>query len=121
MKFLIPAALAVHALFLCQGASAQNSRAPVTDREKFLMEKIAELETRLAAIEKRFVTSAAPSTTVGASTAAASLAPAAPAAPSMEQSLAANGTPEVNSWLKDTSLNFYFDAYYSWNPNRPLG
>ena len=45
MKFLIPAALAAHALFLCQVASAQNNQAPLADREKFLMEKTAELET----------------------------------------------------------------------------
>ena len=27
----------------------------------------------------------------------------------------------ANPWLKDTSVNFYFDGYYAWNTNRPLG
>ena len=121
MKFLIPAAVAAHALFLCQVANAQSSQAPMTDREKFLMEKTAALEARLAALEQRLAATAAPSTSSGTPATLVPSASLAPTAPSTGQSLAPTATPEMNSWLKDTSLNFYFDGYYSWNPNRPLG
>lgn len=74
------------------------------DREKLLMERITLLEERLAALEKR--PSAAPAITPMASPAAAA-------------SVETESSP--NNWLKDTTLNFYFDGYYGWNTNRPIG
>lgn len=75
------------------------------DRETFLLEKIAALEARLAALEKRLEVVAIP-------VAAPATVPVAekPAPP-----------PEQESWWKDSTANFYFDGYYSWNTNRPLG
>lgn len=75
------------------------------DREAFLLEKIAALEARLAALEKRLEVAAVPA--------------AAPAAVPVAEKPAA--PPAQESWWKDSTANFYFDGYYSWNTNRPLG
>jgi hypothetical protein len=104
MKLWIPVLVLTCVFVMTPPGSAQNDAAPVTEREKRMMEKIAALEERLSALEKKL--EAAPST-LAAPAVAASPAPA-PAEPS-------------NSWLKDSTLNFYFDGYYLWNTNRPLG
>ncbi len=91
-----------------------QSNPPLTDREKMLLEKIASLEERLAALEKRFpapVTATAPSPIQMA-----------PAQVTPLQTAAASPQPEKpGSILPDTTVNFYFDGYYAWNTNRPLG
>ncbi|MEX2262740.1 MAG: outer membrane beta-barrel protein [Bryobacteraceae bacterium] len=76
--------------------SGQTAVEPLTDRERVLLEKIAKLEERISALEAKVNSPAVP-----------------PAAP-----VSSGGASE---WLKDTTINFYFDGYYLWNTNRPLG
>lgn len=115
MTFLRIAALAANTLFLSSALVAQSSAQPLTDREKMLLDKIAALEARLTALEKREQAPAdkpAPTTPAPAGFVAAAQPAAVPQGGSVEG---------PNSWLKDTTINFYFDGYYAWNTNRPLG
>jgi hypothetical protein len=104
MKFLTRAAFAAHVALLTAdpAAAAQN---PITEREKSLLNRIEALEKRLAALEGK-ADEAKPLAPQPAA------APVSPSPPAIEN---------ANPWLKDTTLNFYFDGYYSWNANRPLG
>lgn len=108
MKFLIPAVITVQLLMVCSVGLAQSNSAPLTDREKLLLERVAALEARLSALEGKL---AGPAPSAGPEIAAVASAPAPPPVPSFESK---------NSWLKDTSVNFFFDGYYAWNTNRPL-
>lgn len=74
-------------------ACSAQTESPLTERERFLLEKIAALEARLSALEKR-------------------LEPETPAPP-------AAATPAVPQ--QDTTVNVFFDGYYAWNANRPVG
>jgi hypothetical protein len=74
-----------------------------SDREMLLLDKIAALEARIAALEKRL--EVAPVATT-------------PVPPPVEK---AAPKPEPPSWMKDTTANLYFDGYYAWNTNRPPG
>jgi hypothetical protein len=74
-----------------------------SDRETLLLDKIAALEARIAALERRL--EAAPVATT-------------PVPPPAEK---AAPKPEQASWMKDTTASLYFDGYYAWNTNRPLG
>jgi hypothetical protein len=76
----------------------------LTEREKMLLDKIAALEERLSALERRVLVPAA-------STVVATAQPPAAAAPVEKPSIE----------LPDTTVNFFFDGYYAWNTNRPLG
>lgn len=80
-----------------------------TDRERFLLDKIAELEARLQRLEQRL---AAPRADL-----------AVPVSPSVAEPLAGSSKPasEPNPWWKDTTANLYLDGYYMWNTNRPIG
>lgn len=114
MKFRLIAACAAQSLFLSASALAQGSSQPLTEREKMLLEKITALEERLTALEKR--SSESGQSTRPAAALTGTLLPTQPA------TLPAGSSVETpNTWLKDTTLNFYFDGYYAWNPNRPLG
>jgi len=92
-----------------------------TDSERVLLEKITALEARLAALEKRLdvTPSAAPPAPAGppAITRVDVTPSDTPLAPAGQPAI----TPESTSWGKDTTANFYFDGYYAWNTNRPLG
>lgn len=117
MKFPFMAAMAAHTLFLSSGIVAQQSGAPpLTEREKMLLDRIASLEERLAALEKRSSEPIAATKPESAAFDAASLTATAKPAATIGGSI-----ESANSWLKDTTLNFYFDGYYAWNTNRPLG
>jgi hypothetical protein len=91
-----------HVLMLAAAASVCLGQ---TDRERFLIEKIAQLEARLEALEKRLAVQ--PAAVPSAATATPSVAPE-PAA-------------ESKPWWKDTTAGLYFDGYYAWNTNRPAG
>ncbi|MDX2149640.1 MAG: outer membrane beta-barrel protein [Bryobacteraceae bacterium] len=99
MRMMAQAAVA--AFLLLEGALGQQAAG---ERERALMEKIAALEERLSRLEGRMGT--------------------APAGQTLAPSAAASAPPaplEPNTWLKDTTLNFYFDGYHAWNTHRPLG
>lgn len=96
-------------LVMCSTSVAQNlpqtnGPEPLTAREKFFLEKINALEERLSALEE---TRQAATSPVNVS--------------NVQPAPVASTVESVNPWLKDTSINFYFDGYYGWNPNRPLG
>lgn len=75
------------------GSPAQTAP-PLTEREQMLLEKIAALEARLSALEKR-------------------LEPEKPAPPV--------AAPAATAAQQEPTVNLYFDGYYAWNANRPLG
>lgn len=116
MKFSSIAVSAAISLILSISALAQSSGLSPADREKLLIDKITALEERLTALEKQWGEAAA----AGGPIPPASRATSAVA----EQSVPApaeSTTDAKHSWLKDTTLSFYFDGHYAWNPNRPLG
>jgi hypothetical protein len=76
-----------------------------TDGERFLLNKITELEARLAALEKRLAIQPAP------------VQPASPPPTAVR----AETVPEPPRWWQDTTASLYFDGYYAWNTNRPVG
>lgn len=76
-----------------------------TDGERFLLNKITELEARLAALEKRLAIQPAP------------VQPAAPPPTAVRPET----VPEPPRWWQDTTASLYFDGYYAWNTNRPVG
>jgi hypothetical protein len=80
-----------------------------SEREKLLLDKIGALEERLSTLERRLEVQVP------------SPPPAAAAAAPTQGPLQAPTVESANPWLKDTSINFYFDGYYAWNTNRPLG
>lgn len=106
-------------LFLCiAGATACLAQPEVdrfTDRERALLHRITKLEERLAALENR---TAKPVATSPASQ---------PVASQPVESASSGSRPPVKKesnlpdWLKDTTINAYFDGYYMWNTHRPLG
>lgn len=110
MRFRTIAASAIHTLLVSSLGFGQAD-APLNEREKMLLEKIAAMEARLTALEKRMPPLAAQA-----------VAPGQPVANGATGTAAAAVAAEApNSWLKDTTVNFYFDGYYAWNTNRPLG
>ena len=116
MKLHLMAALAAHTLLAVAGATAQSGMPPLTEREKMLLERIHSLEERLTVLEKR---TRSPESTAVQEAAVAAAAPLAEAT----KTPSATGTPvePANPWLKDTTLNFFFDGYYAASTNRPLG
>ena len=105
MKFSVLAACTSNTLLLCALVPAQQ----LTDRERFLLERIASLEERLTALEKRIGVSPVPV-----------VQPVQPMQALQAESAAATAE-SANPWLKDTTINFHFDGYYAWNTNRPVG
>lgn len=107
---------------LCCGSllSAQTppiSQAPLTDRERALLQRIERLEKRVAAFEAQTCAAPeAPQTIVpgGAVTGAADGVTAA-------NIQAGESTKRGILGLPVTTLNFYFDSYYGWNFNQPAG
>jgi hypothetical protein len=98
--FILLAALTVVSL------SAQEP----TDRERALLDRIAKLEQRLAAVEAK--TGIAP----------ASLDPQpVPAASTPPTAAAILDSPSLPGFVPGTTVNFNFDGYYGYNFNRPLG
>src|SRR5262249_53859609 len=97
---------------------------PLTERERALLERIESLEKRVAALEGR--SAAAPqaprSSVLGAPATGAAAATAATAAtPAASNVQSPDATQRGILGLPGTTLNFYFDGYYGWNFNRPVG
>jgi hypothetical protein len=83
------------------------AQTPLTDRERALLERIDALEKRVAALEGK---SAIPAAQPASSTTQAAASP--------QQ---ADATKSGILGLPGTTLNFYFDGYYGWNFNNPVG
>lgn len=80
--------------------NADTPLTPLTPREKQLLDRVTQLEERLAALEK-----AAPVSS----------------APVVVQPQATIVETKKPSLLEDVTVGAYFDGYYAWNTNRPLG
>ncbi len=99
---------AVLMLSLFGAAFAQDSAPPLTSREKMLLDKIEELEKRVAVLEQRDGTAtvaAAPAAPIAAATASSPTQPTAP-------------PPDP---LRGTTVNLALDGYYGYNFNNPIG
>ena len=118
----------VNLLYLCSAVllAAQtppNGQTPLTEREQALLDRIESLEKRIAALEGKAapppgaaeVSPQRSSVLGGAATGAA--ATAAGPVPQAEQQKAA----PVLGFVSGTTFNFYFDGYYGYNFNRPVG
>lgn len=119
---LAPAARRLSSLVLCGGwllvvQAASADQSPLTDRERELLARIEILEKKVAALE------AGPAAKSGTPQ-----PPAPVAAPGVSErtAVAASTQPDEDTkrgilGLPGTTLNFYFDGYYGWNFNRPVG
>ena len=106
-----------------QTPANSNADAPLTDRERMLLDHVAELEKRVEALENKLaVVNSAPA---GASPAAN--APAAAPSPSASASEQAAVPAKVAepvlppTFLDGTTLNLTLDTYYGYNFNDPIG
>jgi len=107
-------------LICCSGPiyaqTTQDNQAPLTARERALLDRIESLEKKMAAIEARLPASATPA--AAASVPAATGATAVAAAANTQS---VEGAKAGILGLPGTTLNLYFDGYYGWNFNRPVG
>jgi hypothetical protein len=95
-------------------ATASAAAQPVQDREQQLLDRIRELEQRVAVLEAKL----APATTAPAVPAA----PAPPAAALVEEQRSSTGDSlSLPGFLAGTTLNVLLDGYYEYNFNRPVG
>src|SRR5271166_3380162 len=99
---------------LCaQSGLAQPAEQPLTPREKMMLERIEQLEKRLAALESRAAPQPALRAEAPSSDQQPALAAAAPAADKSPASL-----PDL---LRGTTLNVLLDGYYAYNFDKPIG
>ena len=99
--------------FLAAQTAAQADQAPLSVRERALLDRIERLEKRVAALE-------------GKDTAAPAEAPRTSVLGSAATGAAANTPSDQDAsrgilGVPGTTLNFYLDGYYGWNFNRPVG
>jgi hypothetical protein len=96
--------------------------------KRALLERLDQLEKRLAAVEGMLHTQNTPAT--GNEQAAAKVQPPAPVpdppAPAAEEHAIASAPASTAAagaapWLAGTTLNFLFDGYYGYNFNNPIG
>ena len=92
---------------------AEQATSPPAEREQQLLDRIAKLEERLSVLEKKLASPAAAPEPAAVAPTPAPVAPAPTEVASRESG--------ASSWLQDSTLNVYFDGYYMWNTNRPLG
>lgn len=124
-RMLLVALLAGNGLILRGQSSAVSDTAPVTDRERMLLDRIAKLEQRVEALETKLSAAASQP---------AALQPATqPSAPGLAQGPAPAAQPAANvaatptpapvppSFLGGTTVNAAIDTYYSYNFNDPIG
>ena len=107
-----PLVVLVLAAFFAVAARSQtpaDNGPPLTDREKMLLDRIEQLQQRVAVLESKFANGAAAPASVPAQTAVATT----PAPTTTDQSPLA--------FSDGTTLNFSFDGYYGYNFNHPVG
>jgi Putative beta-barrel porin-2, OmpL-like. bbp2 len=107
----------------CAGLAHSQTQAgvqqPLTERERALLDRIESLEKRVAALEgKAPVAAQAPRSSVLGSAATGAAAATTAAAANVQSP---DATKRGILGLPGTTLNFYFDGYYGWNFNRPVG
>jgi hypothetical protein len=97
--------------------TASTSPVQLSDRERELLDRIATLEKRVAALEGKSsgTEQPAPGSVLGAAATGAAAMPV--AANTQSEEAAKRGV----LGLPGSTLNFYFDGYYGWNFNRPVG
>jgi len=89
----------------------------LTERERYLLARIEQLERRLAELEARTAVGAPePARPVESVVAAAGGGPTRPAPQQVSQA-----SSSAAEFLRDTTLNFTLDGYYGYNFNRPAG
>jgi hypothetical protein len=100
---------------------------PLTPREQMLLDKIDQLERRVAALEAKEQNDGAAVPHEAQNTAQVS-APPAPASPQMNAAQPQSATPAAGSSTSSgpsfpdgTTLNLLFDGYYGFNFNHPVG
>lgn len=117
-----PSTLAIAALCCCGFLSAQSTpspQTPLTDRERALLDRIEALEKRVAALEGK--SPANPDTPRSVLGTAATGAAATAITPAAANAQTEQATKSGILGLPGTTLNFYFDGYYGWNFNQPVG
>jgi hypothetical protein len=99
-------------------AQTPEVQAPLTERERALLDRVEALDKRVAALEAALSRSAAVPTggVLGSSATGAAATPTAAANVQTEE-----GAKRGVLGLPGTTLNFYFDGSYGWNFNRPVG
>jgi hypothetical protein len=98
---------------LIHAQTTPGDQAPLSARERALLDRIERLEKKLEALEARLPAPApsAPATAVNSTPTIAS--------PVNPQSAEAAKAGVLG--LTGTTMNLYFDGYYGWNFNRPVG
>jgi hypothetical protein len=105
-------------LYYAAALSAQTEptiEAPLTERERALLNRIDALERRLAAVETKIGAPATGSTFLAV--------PGVASSGNSNTTATAGSTSDASNTLGigGATLNFYLDGYYSWNFNRPVG
>ena len=95
---------------------SQSGPEQPTERERALLERIARLEQRLSALEKKSGPDSvvAPAASPGEASGLNADSNETPQQPAPDQAAALD-------WLRDMTVRAHFDGYYLWNTNRPLG
>ena len=108
-KSLVLSFFAIVALYAQQSGSSEP---PLTERERMLLNRIDQLEQRVAALESK---------QPGTNTPAAPAQIVAPQPEVAQEKPAPKSNPSGPTFADGTTLNFYFDGYYGFNFNNPIG
>lgn len=103
-------------LVICGSWSFVLAQEPITERERQLLQRVEQLEKRLAAVEAR-LTPTAPT----APTPPATSTPQAAASQIAEPLQVSEPDRETPDFFRGTTINVTLDGYYGYNFNRPVG
>jgi hypothetical protein len=118
------ALLALCGLVQAQDAGSVNDNAPLTDRERKLLERVLKLEERVEMLEKLVPNPSSASVAAKPSTPPSPTVPAQPDNTQQTAALAEKPSEPAlppASFLGGTTLNVGIDGYYSFNFNNPIG
>ncbi len=101
-------------------AQASDADAPLTNRERMLLEQVSQLEKRVAALESKSSAENTAPPPQPAPQPSPALPPVSSVAPTATSALAAGPLPPP-TFLDGTTLNVILDAYYGYNFNNPIG